>query len=93
MSKVYVGDTGTVIQLDTGQNLTTATAVSIEASKPNGAVVSWAGVVVSATKVEFVTGPTTLDISGKWVLQAKVVLPSGTWRGESANMTVYPVFQ
>jgi hypothetical protein len=89
MSKPYVGDTGTLIQLDVGQSLAGAISVAIEARKPTGAVVVWPGTVVSTTKVQYVTLFDTLDIPGLWKLQAKVVLPSGTWLGESAAMTVY----
>lgn len=92
MSKVYVGDIGTAIVLDTGTNLGTATAFSIEVRKPSGAVVSWAATVVETTKLRFVTVSGTLDEAGSWAMQAKVALPSGLWLGETATMTVYRPF-
>lgn len=92
MSKVYVGDTGTAIVLDVGQSLAGALAVSVEAQKPNGEAVSWTGAVFESTKVRFVTQAGSLDAPGVWRLQARVVLPSGTWLGEMAKLTVYKPF-
>lgn len=93
MSTVFVGDTGTALVLDTGQNLASATSVSIEAKKPSGTAVSWTGAVFESTKVRFVTLAGTFDEPGLWRLQARVVLPSGTWRGESVLLRVYDVFE
>ena len=93
MTKTYIGDTGTVIVLDTGQSLSGASSVSIAALKPNGATtVTWAGVVVETTKVSFTAPAGTFDQAGDWRLQAVVVLPSGAWRGETARLTVYLPF-
>ena len=87
-----MGDTGTELVLDTGQSLAGATAVTVEARKPDGSAVSWTGAVFESTKVRFVSLAGSFDQSGDWRLQAKVVLPSGTWLGESAALKVYKVF-
>lgn len=93
MTKTYIGDTGTAIVLDTGHSLAGASAVSIEARKPNGSIeVSWPGTVVESTKVQFLTLAGTLDQAGEWLLQARVELSSGTWLGETARLTVYRPF-
>ena len=93
MTKTYINDIGTAIVLDTGQSLAGAVSVGIEARKPNGSTeVSWSGAVVESTKVQFVTLAGTLDQAGEWLLQAKVVLASGTWLGETARLTVYRPF-
>jgi hypothetical protein len=93
MTKTYVGDTGTAIVLDTGQSLAGASSVSILARKPDGATdVTWTGTVVETTKVQFSTLAGTLDMAGEWRLQARVVLPSGTWLGETVGLTVYRPF-
>ena len=93
MTKTYIGDTGTAIVLDTGQILSGASAVSIEARKPSGlADVSWSGTVVESTKIRFNTLSGTLDQAGDWFLQARVVMSGGTWLGETARLTVYRPF-
>lgn len=93
MTKVYVGDIGTLLQLDTGQPLSGATSVSIEVRKmATGVEVSLPGVVVSSTKVQVTSVADTFDVAGEWLLQAKVVLPSGTWLGETVPLRIYPKF-
>ena len=36
--------------------------------------------------------PGALDQPGTWVLQAKVTLPAGTWRGRSVPLRVHAVY-
>lgn len=86
--KVYVGDTGTVITLDCGQDITSATARSIEVRKPGGATTTWAAVASGTNAISFTTAADSLDIPGAWKLQALVVMPSGSWRGTTAVLTV-----
>ena len=90
-TKTYIGDVGTVIELDTGVSLASANALSIEASKPGGATVSWTA-TAAGTKLSYTTQAGDLDVAGKWTLQAKATIGSGTWRGESVELIVYAHF-
>jgi hypothetical protein len=92
MSKVYVGDTGTAIVLDVGVNISAASAQSIEAQRPDGSTVSWAGTIFETNKVRFVTQADSLNVAGDWKLQSRVVLPTGTWLGEVVKLTVHRPF-
>lgn len=92
MSKTYVGDTGTAIVLDCGQDISTATVRSIEVRKPDGSVTSWPAVASGATAISFTTVAGTLDAPGKWLLQAHITLGGGAWRGETAALAVYAAF-
>jgi hypothetical protein len=93
IEKLYVGDTGTVIALDCGQDVSAATARTIEAQKPNGTTVTWAAVASGTNAISFTTLADSLDVPGKWKLQAKITLPGGgPYRGRTAAMTVYPFF-
>lgn len=91
-SKVYVGDTGTAIKLDTEAVLSGATALSIMALKPDGTTVEWPATAVD-TSVQRLTAAADLDVPGTWRLQAKVVNPSGEWLGETVKLKVYPAFR
>jgi len=94
MNKVYKPDIGTVISLNTGQVITGATALSIEVQKPSGATASWAGAIGADTKsVEHTLVSGELDETGDYILQAKLTLGGGTWRGESVKMEVRDVFK
>lgn len=88
MNKVYVGDTGTMIELDTGVSLTGATVTEIKALKPDGTLATWTA-TVSSTKLRYITLADTLDQSGTWKLQASVTLPSGKWLGETADLRIH----
>ena len=92
MSKAYVGDTGTLIVLDCGQDISAATARSIEVRKPDGTTATWAAVASGTTAIAFTTLAGSLDMPGRWRLQARVTLPSGQWRGETAPLDVYSPF-
>ena len=91
-TKTYVGDTGTVITLDCGQDISAATARAIKARKPDGTTVTWAAVASGANAIAFTTLAGSLDQPGRWKLQASVTLPSGTWLGETAQLDVYSAF-
>lgn len=91
---VYKGDIGTVISLDTGITITGATAVTIECMKPSGAVQSWIGAVGTDTRsVEHTIVAGEFDEIGNYILQAKLSLGGGTWRGESVKLLVKDVFK
>lgn len=92
MTKTYVGDTGTVIELDTGVSLAGASALSIEAAKPGGTTVSWTA-TATGTSVSYTTQAGDLDTAGWWVLQARATIGSGTWLGESVRFKVWPAFE
>lgn len=90
MSTVFVGDVGTVIKLDTGTDLTSATALKIKVKKPNGTEVEWtASQDANNPKVMTYTIQSgDLDQSGTWKLQAYVEFPTWQGRGEWAKLKV-----
>ena len=94
MSKIYKSDIGTIIQLNTGATITGATGISIEVKKPSGATASWTAVVsTDAMSVEHTIGALDLDEAGDYILQAKLTLGGGTWRGASVKMEVKDIFK
>lgn len=89
MTKSYKPDIGTVVSLNTGTVITGASAVSIEVRKPSGLVETWAGVIGSDTySVEHTIAAGNLTEAGIYILQAKVVIGSGTWYGDSVSYEV-----
>jgi hypothetical protein len=92
MTKTYTGDTGTVITLDCGQDISAASVRTIEVRKPDGTTTSWAASASGNNSIMFTTLVGTLDMPGRWKLQARVTLPSGVWRGETAVLDVYSPF-
>lgn len=90
--KTYIGDVGTEIELDCGQDISAASALTIEALKPDGTIVVWTGTLQGSTGISYIVPSGTLDQAGDWYLQAKVTIGAGTWYGESARLKVYERF-
>ena len=88
MSDVFVGDVGTVISLDCGTSVATATVCQIIVKKPNGRRVTWPAVQDTATSIKYVIQAGDLDIAGDWQLQAHVEFTTWKGRGEVATLKV-----
>lgn len=93
MNKVYVGDTGTVIVLDCGQNVLAAVTRSIDVRRPDGSSTSWYAIPNGTNAIQATLGPGELTMPGAWRLQANVEMPSGSWRGATTVLRVYPRMQ
>jgi hypothetical protein len=92
MGKIYVGDKGTEIILDTGIDLTTATLVKILAIKPSQTTALWTATVYDTTKIKYTTSQADegdWTETGTWKLQAYVELPVWKGHGETVQVTVY----
>lgn len=91
--KVYVGDVGTEIILDCMTDISGATTTEIVAQKPNGSRVTWPAQIVESTKLKYVTIQGDLSHPGLWKLQARVVLPDWSGRGETFEVRIYNLFE
>lgn len=91
MGTVFVGDVGTIIELDVGTDVTAATRMEIRATKPDGTKVAWTASLASGetTVIAYVTQDGDLDQAGAWKLQAYVELPGWKGRGEIAVLDVH----
>lgn len=92
-TKVYVGDAGTVLTLDCGQDISAATARAILVRKPDGTTTSWTASASGTNAISYTALAGTFDQSGVWKLQSYITLPSGARKGETANLPVYEAFQ
>lgn len=93
MGKVYLGDFGTLIDLDVGEDVSAATELRIQALKPDGTtVVAWIPALIGETILRYPLATGDLDQTGTWKFQAKVTNSDGVWYGETAPLRVYPLF-
>ena len=90
MSKVYLGDVGTEVEIDCVVSLSGASFPTIEVFKPDGTRSSVTATLEGATKVSAIMP--AFDQTGPWRVQPKVQLSGGTWRGETAQIVVYDEF-
>lgn len=92
MGKVYVGDVGTEIRLNTGISLAGATTLEVRARNPLAEEFVWTAEAFEGTSVRYFTQAGDLNQPGTWFLQARVVNPDGAWLGESSKVRIYPPF-
>lgn len=89
MGKVYVGDVGTVIIVNTKEDLAAATVTNIKVQKPNKTEVIWAGTVYENTKIKYIIQEGDFDVPGDYMVQAYIEIPGWKGRGETTQFTVY----
>jgi hypothetical protein len=90
MSKTYVGDTGTVLTLDCGTSVSTATVRRILYTKPSGVTGAWTAAASGTDSIAYTTtAASDLDVAGIWLLQAEVTTAGGKWLGETVELQVY----
>lgn len=92
--KHYVGEVGTIILLDTGEDVSDASSVAIKVQKPDGTEATWAGEVYQNNYVKHALQAGDLDQEGAYQLQAYVAASgSYTGRGETVELPVYANFK
>jgi hypothetical protein len=97
MGKMYVGDIGIGIELDTLLSpsiLATATNVYIEALLPDKTTTQeWTATIVANTsRIRYVTLGSEITQAGAYQLQARVKMPGVDARGDSVTQIVYSNF-
>ena len=78
----YIGDYGTQVILNTGEDLTqpTVNSVAILAKKPSGSEVTWDASVYDTTKILYELKEGDLDETGTWIIQA--IVDASLWQGK-----------
>jgi len=92
-SKVYKGDIGTDIILDCVTDISSATTREILVKKPDGSTVTWAATAEGATSIKYTVQSGDLSAAGLYLLQASIVTPSWSGRGETFELRVYDHFK
>jgi hypothetical protein len=95
MSKVYVDDLGTLIQLDVGEDINTASTIEIKVKEPDGTEVTWSATESSGDSnvIEHTIVAEDIDQPGSYLLQAHIVLGTWTGVGETAQLQVHEKFK
>jgi len=82
------GDVGTVIDLNVGSDISSATVRKIIYQKPSGTVEEWAATLYGTTHIRYTTVADDIDEVGMWRFQAYIETPSGKWYGDIATHPV-----
>jgi hypothetical protein len=92
-SRYYVGDIGTIVVVDTCNDITAATVTNLIVQKPDQTIVTWAGAVFEDTKIRYIIQSGDFDQVGEYRLQSYVESPGWRGRGDTATFRVSNVFQ
>jgi len=97
VQEIHLGDIGTIFEIElkdclTVLNISAATVKQIIFQKPTGVSVTKTAIFSTDGvdgKIRYVTVSGDLDVVGTWKIQAKVVLPTGTWSSNIDKFKVY----
>lgn len=95
--EIHVGDIGTSFELtvyddDAVVDISTALDLKVLFLKPDGTVLTKSGVVLTDGTdgvVQYVSVDGDLDTAGRWEVQARVQLSTGTWSSDTHKFKVY----
>ena len=89
MSKIYIGDIGTVFTVDCGTDITGASVKKLKIRKPDATLVEWSASVVNTNYLRYTLVSGDLDQAGIYYLQAYVEDGGGKWHGERTEFFVH----
>jgi hypothetical protein len=90
--KVYIGDVGTIVDVDCGESLIGATGQLLKVRKPNGAEVSWAA-SISANSLKHTAISGDFDLVGTYLIQPYLTITGWTGHGLTVSLEVYGRFK
>lgn len=85
---LFMNDVGIKFLVETNYSLSQVTRVSLLYRTPSGRNGSWTGDVINGTQILYTTQAGDLSEAGVWQLQAQVVTPTTTLRGEKTTIKV-----
>jgi hypothetical protein len=92
-NKYYVGDIGTVIDVDLGENISTATSVAFSILKPDGTTETWEAEIYADNYLRYATQEGDLDQAGTYKIQPLITLLAWSGRGETAEFEITAEFE
>ena len=92
--KPYVGDTGTLINVETGIDLSGVVTLRLDLTKPDGNTVAWVSTVKSddTSVAEYTVQANDFDIAGAWTGQVYAFWDgNNVWRGQTFHFDLFPL--
>jgi hypothetical protein len=90
--KSYVDDVGTVVLVDTGSDIQTATTTNLLVKKPDGTEVTWTGTLSGTDSITYTIVADDFDQAGTYSLQSYVETAAWQGSGETVTFIVYSAF-
>lgn len=92
-NKVYVGDIGTIIEVNMQEDISSATVTQLNIKKPGGIEVTWDGEIYNNNFIRYTITDGDLDVSGLY--QVAPYIEIGNWKGlgEGSKFLVWEKYQ
>ncbi len=87
--KIYKGDVGQKIILDTDQDISEATLLQIKYKKPDATTGTWTATLTGIDSAYYTTVENDLDQTGNWEIQLYVELGGAKIHGTIVSFHVY----
>jgi hypothetical protein len=92
-SKYYVNDVGTKIIVDVGEDISDAITMQLNIKKPDSSTVTWNATLEGLTFLVYTVQSGDWNIVGRYLLQAYVVTPDWTGRGDTTSFEISDSFK
>lgn len=93
MANIYINDIGTVIEIDMGENISTATGLVLEVQKPDLTRVEWTPIIYGTNYLRYSVVAGDLDKVGKYLINPKLTLSTWIGRGNTISFEVLSRFK
>jgi len=91
--KIYVGNIGTIIDIDMGEDVSQATELSWNIRRPDGGETTWTPQVYDTTFLRYVLQVGDVSLAGVYHIQPKLTLGSWVGFGSAVELRVYALFE
>lgn len=92
-NKSYVGDIGTILEVDCGVDISSATTHNLMVQKPDLTTVELTGTVYNSNYIRYTTIAGDFDQEGVYRIQSKIVIPAWQGLGETVKLRVYDPYE
>ena len=97
LPRLFVGDTGTILNFDLEHDVSSATTREIHVRRPDKSEAIWSAVAhpSDVNKIRYTTISTDLDMAGLWRANAVVDLTTPSWdgTGDTVEFEVFEKYQ
>ena len=94
--KVYAGEYGVPVTINTSMDLTGATSIVARVLKPNGMEAVWTMIAQApliSGVLTYTTQPADLSVAGNYKIRAEITFPTKKRYGETAFFRIYGKFE
>lgn len=91
--KIYKDDVGLVIDIDMGENISSATGLTLYITKPDKSVTTWTPTLQGTNYLRYTTVTDDLNQAGDYIIQPGFTLGSWTGKCTSVGFKVYDSYE